>query len=292
MASATAPECANPGAGPEASALAELNAMISRDNSLLKDASSKEAADPNNPELFPRPDMETGIASRLSFLMWAKFDPDKAFRRRKVYWEYRAKLFKDSNGELPKADDPRVATALALGVAQVPLGFLDRLGRQVIVVRQSRVDYSVVTPEQVIQAFWYLLHTALSDASGDEINSSSELKNSDRFQGIFVINNLGGVERKHVNRTTITLLISSIQDVLPVRVGGVRIMNQPWFFSWIWSMISPFLSAKLRSRIILLGTQHDALLEWLEPTSIPPELGGLLEWDHAAWLRRQAEIES
>jgi hypothetical protein len=69
-------------------------------------------------------------------------------------------------------------------------------------------------------------------------------------------------------------------------------MNQPWFFSWIWSMISPFLSAKLRSRIILLDTQHDALLEWLEPTSIPPELGGLLEWDHAAWLRRQAEIES
>lgn len=292
MASNSALDSKSPGAGPEASALAELNAMISRDNSMLDSTIGKGAADPDNAELFPHPSMESGLASRLSFLMWAKFDPDKAFRRRKVYWEYRAKLFKDSNGELPKADDPRVATALGLGVAQIPVGSQDRLGRQVIIVRQNKVDYSVVTPEQVIQASWYLLHAALSDAAGDDISSNGERNDSDRYQGIFVINNLEGIERKHVNRTTVPLLIGSIQDVLPVRVGGVRIVNQPWLFSWIWTLVSPFLNAKLRSRVMFLGSQHEALLEWLEPTSIPSELGGLLDWDHSAWLQRQSEKEA
>lgn len=288
MASNSALESKSSGAGPEASALAELNAMISRDNSLLDETSGERAADPDNAECFPHPSLEIGIASRPSFLLWAKLDVDKAFRRRKIYWEYRAKLFKDSNGELPKADDPRVATALGLGVAQIPVGFRDRFGRQVIVVRQNRVDYSVVTPEQVIQAFWYLLHTALSDAAGDYTSSKGNL-DADQRQGIFVINNLEGIERKHVNRTTISLLTSSIQDVLPIRVGGVRIVNQPWFFSWVWSLVSQFLNAKLKSRVMFLGNQHKALLEWLEPTSVPRELGGLLEWDHAAWLRRQSE---
>jgi hypothetical protein len=45
-----------------------------------------------------------------------------------------------------------------------------------------------------------------------------------------MVNNMAGVERKNINRTTLALLASFLQDVLPVRVEGVRILNQPWGF--------------------------------------------------------------
>jgi|AntAceMinimDraft_5_1070358.scaffolds.fasta_scaffold58999_1 hypothetical protein len=272
-----------------AAALATLDAMIASDEAQQEDAASttpKKASDAAATPFKPRPDMETGLASRLAFMRWAKFDAAKACQRRKVYWAYRASLFQDSNGELPAADDLRVATALGLGFAELPVGARDREGRQVVLVRLCRVDYTVVTPEQVCQAFWYLQHAAHGhDFEEDANGGGGDLT---QRQGLFVVNNMAGVERKNINRTTMALLASSLQDVLPVRVGGIRILNQPWFFSWAWALVSPFLRAKLRSRVAVLGNNHAALLAWLEPSCIPVELGGKLAWNHNAWLQRRA----
>ena len=63
----------------------------------------------------------------------------------------------------------------------------------------------------------------------------------------------------------------------------------PWFrltrfFSFFFSIVSVFLKDKLRSRIVFLGTDHAALGRWIPAASVPRELGGELEWDHAAWL--------
>lgn len=117
-----------------AASLAALDAMIASDEAQHEDAAAsatpnKSASDTAATSFTPRPDMETDLASRLAFLRWAKFDPVE--RRASVArstGHTGANLFKDSNGELPAADDPRVATALGLGFAQHPVGARDRDG--------------------------------------------------------------------------------------------------------------------------------------------------------------------
>eukprot|EP00619_Florenciella_sp_RCC1007_P014636 CAMPEP_0205927172 /NCGR_PEP_ID=MMETSP1325-20131115/22073_1 /ASSEMBLY_ACC=CAM_ASM_000708 /TAXON_ID=236786 /ORGANISM="Florenciella sp., Strain RCC1007" /LENGTH=99 /DNA_ID=CAMNT_0053296011 /DNA_START=168 /DNA_END=467 /DNA_ORIENTATION=+ len=95
---------------------------------------------------------------------------------------------------------------------------------------------------------------------------------------------MGTMSRDNFNRNAVSGVLHSLQNLIPVRLGGVRLMNQPWFFSWLFGIVSVFMKAKLRERISVLGTNHAALAEWCEPGSIPATLGGELEWDHAAWI--------
>ena len=62
-----------------------------------------------------------------------------------------------------------------------------------------------------------------------------------------------GMERKHFKRDTIRLISGSLQDILPVRVGGAFVVHTPWWFGWLFSVASVFMKAKLRARMHALG---------------------------------------
>ena len=89
---------------------------------------------------------------------------------------------------------------------------------------------------------------------------------------------------KNIRIATVKYLGSSIGNILPVRVGGIRVVNQPWFFSAVFAVLSPFLPTKLVRRVKFLGGDFEALKETFPPSSIPLELGGTLDNDHGAWV--------
>jgi hypothetical protein len=242
--------------------------------------------------------LEVGLASRLAFLRCAKFDAAKARARRARYWAYRATLFPSTmcttEGHLPGADHPCLANALRLGTTEFPIGARDNLGRQVGWIRLARVDYTIVEPMDVLRGLWFHMHMIHGDQGGGATGEAvGECHDGDRTQrrGLFIVNNMAGLARKNARRETLSLLAGSLQDLLPVRLGGVRILNEPVFFDWLWMLMKFFIRAKLRERIVVLGSDEAALTAWLDPASaIPTDLGGQRVWDGLGWLASERAL--
>jgi len=246
----------------------------------------------------PVQSLEVGLASRLAFLRCAKFDAVKARARRARYWEFRAGLFppglRTRDGHLPGAGHPCLAKALRLGVTEFPIGARDKKGRQVAVIRLARVNYDIVEPIDVLRGVWFHMHMAMDDtAGGDTGEAVGECHDGDLTQrrGLFVLNNMAGMGTSNVRRETLSLLATSIQDILPVRVGAIRLLNEPVFFDWLWMLVKFFIRAKLRERVVILGSNEAALAAWLDPTTaIPTDLGGERVWDNLGWLASERAL--
>mmetsp|Transcript_37364 Transcript_37364/g.48342 ORF Transcript_37364/g.48342 Transcript_37364/m.48342 type:complete len:193 (-) Transcript_37364:197-775(-) len=176
----------------------------------------------------------------------------------------------------------KLAIALRLGVIQVPLGARDLEGRQLLVARMGHLDYTHVGPIDICKAFWYMFHIVY-EKEFEENNASSETPA--QFKGVSLIQNLANVDRSKFRRETAQLVIGTVQDNLPIRMSGIRILNQPWFFTAIWSILSIFIGAKLKSRMTFLGSDETKLREYASVENIPTDCGGALEWDHLAWLK-------
>ena len=54
-----------------------------------------------------------------------------------------------------------------------------------------------------------------------------------------------------------------MQDCLPVRVGNILINNQGMMFSIFFKIVRLFIKEKLRKRIVLLGTNREALQQYV-----------------------------
>ena len=68
-----------------------------------------------------------------------------------------------------------------------------------------------------------------------------------------------------------------LQDVMPMRLRAIYVTEQPFLFSIIWAIVSPFLSKKLRTRIHLLGTNMEPIHELVGRENVPPDFGGTFE---------------
>lgn len=65
------------------------------------------------------------------------------------------------------------------------------------------------------------------------------------------------------------------QDRYPETMGKFYIINAPWAFSAVWSMIKPWLDEVTVSKIDILGTSYkDKLLAQIPAENLPQEFGG------------------
>ena len=65
------------------------------------------------------------------------------------------------------------------------------------------------------------------------------------------------------------------QNFYPETLHRFFIINAPWFFTAIFALISPFMDARTKEKIHILGTDFlPALLECIDISEIPVELGG------------------
>jgi hypothetical protein len=129
------------------------------------------------------------------------------------------------------------------------------------------------------------VHDTNEGLEGEEVGRAHDGERT-QLVGVFAICNMAGMERKHFKRETLSRISASIQNVLPVRIGGVCLVHEPLFFDWLWFFVRIFIGRALRERIRVLGGNDGSLVNWVDPvTSLPPDLGGSKQWDHASWLR-------
>ena len=84
---------------------------------------------------------------------------------------------------------------------------------------------------------------------------------------------LGLWTRSAINLLRITLEVTV--DYNPEFMAKMFIINSPFIFTGVWSMIKGWLDEKVRRKISIVGKNYlPQLLEWADEDQIPSFLGG------------------
>lgn len=83
-----------------------------------------------------------------------------------------------------------------------------------------------------------------------------------------------------------------IQKCAAYRLGAILVVNQPRFLTWMYALVKPFMSKKMKSRVHLLGSDVSLLAQHMDPTLLPPELGGSSSESPMAWFDEQCALEA
>jgi hypothetical protein len=84
-----------------------------------------------------------------------------------------------------------------------------------------------------------------------------------------------------------------VQKCTGFRLGAIVVVHQPAFMTFMWAIARPFMSKKMRDRVMLLGDGFERLhKEIMDPTNLPPEFGGTSTEDPLAWFEEQLALEA
>ncbi|KAF8632406.1 hypothetical protein AX17_004847 [Amanita inopinata Kibby_2008] len=156
---------------------------------------------------------------------------------------------------------------------------IDKDGRPVYIERLGQLDikalYAATTQERQLQRlvveyekFLTERLPACSAASGHPVETSC------------TILDLGGVSLTNFYRVKdyVFQAASVGQDRYPETMGKFYIINAPWAFSAVWSIIKPWLDEVTVSKINILGGSYkDTLIQQIPVENLPKEFGGLCE---------------
>ncbi|XP_054718214.1 retinaldehyde-binding protein 1-like [Uloborus diversus] len=99
---------------------------------------------------------------------------------------------------------------------------------------------------------------------------------------------------KHLRFCTphnICLLYNGTQECFPGRFKGIHIINMSLTFKAAWTLIQPFLSEKLKKRIIF-HENNDTLTDYFPASMLPVSFGGqLTDYDSTTWLKNALQPE-
>ena len=67
----------------------------------------------------------------------------------------------------------------------------------------------------------------------------------------------------------------SFNCLFPFSMGQLAIVNAPVSFTFIWSIIKPWLSQETVAKVDILGSDYqEVLLDWIDKENLPASLGG------------------
>lgn len=156
---------------------------------------------------------------------------------------------------------------------------MDKDGRPIYVERLGKLDikalYALTTQERQLQRlvveYERFLRTRLpacSAAIGHPVETSC------------TILDLASVSLSNFYRVKDYVMAASAigQDRYPETMGKFFIINAPWAFGAVWSLIKPWLDEATVAKIDILGSGYkDKLLEQIPKESLPKEFGGLCD---------------
>lgn len=78
-------------------------------------------------------------------------------------------------------------------------------------------------------------------------------------------------------RVTSNQILNMFQDNYPEMVARKIFINVPWYFSLLYSMFSPFLTQRTKSKFVISkeGSTAETLYKFIRPEDIPVQYGGL-----------------
>jgi hypothetical protein len=99
----------------------------------------------------------------------------------------------------------------------------------------------------------------------------------ERFQrdGVALLADWTGFSISNFNPVVSKTILKVVQEVMPMRLKAIYVVNQPFMFSLVLSVVQVFMSHKLRQRLHILGDPAK-LRAYIDDGAIPKSLGGSL----------------
>uniref|UniRef100_A0A1Q3FZQ0 Putative phosphatidylinositol transfer protein sec14 n=1 Tax=Culex tarsalis TaxID=7177 RepID=A0A1Q3FZQ0_CULTA len=149
----------------------------------------------------------------------------------------------------------------------------DQKGRRVLLVNCGQLwDPKAVSSEQLFRLF-YIIHLL------------AQLEPETQINGAVVIMDFDGLGMKQVKALSPSfskLLLTFIQEALPLRLKEVHIIKQPFIFKMVWALFTPFIKEKLNKRMFFHGANMKQFHQYISPDVLPKNYGGNLpEIDYA-----------
>ena len=157
----------------------------------------------------------------------------------------------------------------------------DPSGRSMVFWDPSHLDSSKYSIESMIRAFWYVLHSALERTTAQQ-------------HGILVLVDPQRASITQFDSSIGKLFGGAMSGVLPLRLSGIHILYPPYFVSMVLPIVKMFMPERMQKRIRFHSKNVIPTLTQdfgLTPDILPKEIGGTLDWNHAAWLEERRSQE-
>ncbi|CAG9864379.1 unnamed protein product [Phyllotreta striolata] len=142
---------------------------------------------------------------------------------------------------------------------------LDHKGRRILLVNAGATwDPSKVNSDQIFRLFYIIHMLAL-------------LEESSQINGVVVIMDYEGMgfsQVKGLGPSFANLLLTFIQQAMPLRLKEVHMVKEPMVFNMVWTLFKPLLKDKLRKRIIFHGKKMSSLHKYIPASHLPKNYGG------------------
>lgn len=199
----------------------------------------------------------------LIFLRPCHFYPESALKMMRRIAEFKKNYHNLLHNLMPE-DERRAFTEH--NVVNV-LANRDQKGRRVLLVNCGALwDPKQVSSEQLFRLF-YLIHLI------------AQLEPATQINGAVVVMDFDGLSLKQVRALSPSfskLLLTFIQEALPLRLKEVHIIKQPFIFKMVWALFTPFIKEKLNKRMFFHGGDMKKFQQYVSPDVLPKNYGGNL----------------
>lgn len=153
----------------------------------------------------------------------------------------------------------------------------DHKGRRVLIMNCGKAwDPKQINAEKMFRMF-FLVHLV------------AQLETSTQINGVVIIMDFEGLSLKQVRALSPSfskLLLTFIQEAVPLRMKEFHIVNQPYVFKMVWALFKPFIGEKLKNRLEFHGSDMRKLHKYISPDHLPKNYGGnlpLLDYGSKDW---------
>ncbi|GAB1599494.1 retinaldehyde-binding protein 1-like [Argonauta hians] len=140
----------------------------------------------------------------------------------------------------------------------------DKEGRTVFFFSIENWDSSEFPFLVIMKAYLYLLQKLI-------VNQQTQVN------GCVLIENFHNYSLKQawgLKTSELKAMVDILQGSFPARFQGVHVINEPWYFSWTYAMVKPFLKRKLSKKVFVHGYNLDNFWEYFDKKTMPKEFGG------------------
>eukprot|EP00746_Dinoflagellata_sp_MGD_P019918 gnl/MRDRNA2_/MRDRNA2_146324_c0_seq1.p1 gnl/MRDRNA2_/MRDRNA2_146324_c0~~gnl/MRDRNA2_/MRDRNA2_146324_c0_seq1.p1 ORF type:complete len:468 (-),score=69.43 gnl/MRDRNA2_/MRDRNA2_146324_c0_seq1:302-1705(-) len=220
------------------------------------------------------------------FLHARKFDLEKTADMLQAHLDFRKTwcLDEPTHGCLYGPGPPELAYPKLPHIKKYwPHGYhgVDRQGRVIYIERLGDADVDKVMQEVDFDYLTaYFIH--LSERVIVYRHPAATLASKRLIDKTLVIVDLKGVSYRKITDSRVVKILKSItvinQGNYPEVLGGMIIVNAPYIFSWLWSVIHPWLDPVTAAKFEIFGCDQSAiqkrLTELVAPEELPEFLGG------------------
>jgi len=209
-------------------------------------------------------------SSATKFLMARKFNVDRALI---LYQQHEIMRIREGLRYFDSTSEP-LRKELAQGKFTV-LPSKDPNGATLALFNLSVHDPSEVSHQTVLQCVVYQLDIALEEVETQR-------------NGLVFIYNMSASKYSNFDYDLSQKMLTLLKGCYPARLKKVLIVTAPLWFKAPFKVLRLFVREKLRDRVFTVSLPQ--LLLHVDPSSLPVELGGTLNYNHQQWMLKCQQV--